>query len=142
MICWAPVLFAGYFIGIQTPWHSQADVSGVYAEAQTCRDGIGAHVKGGAGEWVAGGIHYGLTKEFKNGWALTLQPAVGLSYFNNIHPNGYRQIGRFEVGVGVLVSKGELIAGVEYLHQSNGEGWNPTNVGVDGVGIKTGWRFN
>lgn len=142
MICWAPVLLAGYFMGVETSWHHQADVSGVYAEVQTCRDGLGAHAKVGSGEWVAGGVQYGWSKPLGSGFELTIQPAVGLSYFNYIHPNGYRQIGRFEVGLGVLVSKGKWIGGVEYLHMSNGTGWNPANVGVDGVGFKVGQMFN
>ena len=141
MICWAPLLLAGYFFGIETPWHHQADISGMYAEAQTCRDGLGAHVKAGQGAWVAGGIHYGFTWDLGNAWALTVQPAIGLSYSNTFNPNGYRQITRFEVGTGVLVSKGDWIVGGEYLHQSNGEGWEPTNVGLDGVGVKVGRRF-
>jgi hypothetical protein len=142
MICWAPLLLAGYFFGIETPWHHQADISGMYAEVQTCRDGFGTHLKAGQGAWVAGGIHYGATWDLGNEWALTVQPAVGLSYFNNHHPlNGQRQIGRFEVGVGVLVSKGKFVVGGELLHQSNGEGWKPTNVGIDGVGLKAGWTF-
>ena len=141
MICFAPLLMAGYFMGITTPWHHQANVSGAYAEVQTCRDGLGAHLKAGEGEWVAGGVHYGLTKEFGDGWAITVQPAFGLSYFNNFNPNGYRQVGRFEVGLGVLVSKGRFVVGTEYLHQSNGSGFKPTNVGIDGAGVKVGWTF-
>lgn len=142
MMCWAPLMLVGYFMGVETSWHTQPDVSGMYAELQTCRDGIGAHVKAGIGGWVAGGVHYGITKEIGQGWAITIQPAVGLSYFNRHHPvNGQRQIGRFEVGLGVVISNGSVVVGTEYLHMSNGEGMKPTNIGIDGVGVKIGRTF-
>lgn len=140
-MCFAPIVFVGWLVGIETPWHRQPDISGVYGEVQTCRDGLGAHVKAGQGAWVAGGLHYGMTWDLGDGWSVTVQPAAGLSYFNHFAPNGYRQIGRFELGAGVLVSRGAWSVGVEYLHMSNGSGFKPTNAGLDGVGVKVGRGF-
>lgn len=138
-LCFAPIVFAGYFAGIETSWHHQPDISGAYVEAQTCKDGLGAHVKAGQGVWVAGGVHYGFTWPLGYGFSMTIQPAIGGSYFNKHHPvTGERQIGRFEVGLGVLVSKEQFSLGCDYLHMSNGEGHHPGNIGADGIGCKVG----
>lgn len=140
-LCLAPLVLLGYAWTIQTSWHHSADVDAFYAQAQTCKTGFGLHGKVSAAPWVSGGLHYGWTWEPKPEVELTVQPQLGLSYFNVEGPNGHRQIGRFEVGMALMASFRRVHVVLEYQHMSNGEGTHPGNVGLDLVGLSTGWRF-
>lgn len=141
-LCWVPLLLVGYAQTIETTWHHTKNISGPYVELQTCKTGLGVHGKVGTEPWVSGGVHYGFTWDPMEKVQLTLQPQVGLSYSNTINPvNHVRQITKFEVGLGGMLSYHKYHAGVEYIHMSNGSGWNPGNIGVDQVGFQVGYSF-
>ena len=117
-------------------------LSGAYAEVQTCQDRLGAHLKGGEAGWIAGGLHYGFTWHPAEQWALTLQPKFGLSYSNHIHHlNHVRQITKFELGIGAMVTYQHFIIGVGYTHMSNGQGFVPSNIGADLGEFSAGYSF-
>jgi Lipid A 3-O-deacylase (PagL) len=141
MMCLAPLLLVGYAWTVQTDWHRSADRDAPYVQLQSCKTGLGVHAKASAAPWGAGGLHYGFTWEPVREVELTVQPQVGLSYFNSVQRGEYRQIGRFELGLAVMASWRRAHVSVEYTHLSNGEGWKPTNVGMDLVAVQTGWRW-
>jgi len=140
-MCLAPLLLVGYAQSIQTSWHTSHDISGPYAQVQTCKDGLGAHVKVGQ-EWVTYGLQYGFTWHITERYSVTLQPQGGGSYSNTIHPHsGIRQITKFEGGVALMLSNGKMVMSAEYTHQSNGRGLDPTNAGQDLIGFQVGYSF-
>lgn len=141
--CLAPLLLVGYAFTMQTDWHRSANMDAPYVQVQTCKTGFGLHGKVSGAPWVTGGVHYGFTWRPAEGeMEITLQPHLGLSYFNyQVLPRASRQIGRFEVGAMLLLSYRDAHVGLEYIHLSNGEGWEQTNVGMDLIGVQTGWRF-
>lgn len=141
MLCWAPLLIFGGTYAIQTPWHHTERVEAPYVEVQSCRDGVGVHVAAGPEPWVVAGVHYGWTTPLVKGWELTIQPKLGLSYSNTIHPWQGRQVTRFEVGVSATICQGSWCVVGGYRHLSNGEGWSPGNVGLDFLEGGIGFRY-
>lgn len=141
ILCWVPLILLGYSYTIETSWHQSANVDAPYVQVQSCKDGLGVHGMVSAAPWASGGVHYGFTKTYKK-VSMTLQPKLGLGYFNHHHPvNRQRQIGRFEVGLAAMVQVERYVLSVEYTHLSNGEGWKPTNIGLDLVGVQMGMTF-
>lgn len=143
MMCLAPLILMGAAYTIQTDWHHSATFNPYYMQAQTCKDGLGAHIKVGAEPFITGGIHYGFTWSITDALDLTLQPQAGLSYSNTMHPASHiRQITKFEAGLAVMLTvKGQYVISLEYTHMSNGRGYDPTNAGVDLAGLQVGYRF-
>mgnify|MGYP001187785187 CR=1 FL=1 len=141
MLCLIPLLLVGYSATIHTAWHVSQNSDAPYVQAQTCKTGLGLHGKVSAAPWASGGVHYGMTWSPSKDIELTVQPQVGLSYFNQHHPYGHRQIGRFEVGLALMVSYQRVHLNLEYTHLSNGEGSSPTNIGLDLVGLQVGYAF-
>lgn len=140
-LCFVPLVLIGYASSIQTVWHSSEDISGPYVEVQTCKDHLGAHVKGAQG-FATMGIHYGFTWVIYDTITITIQPQGGLGYSNTIHPTTrVRQITKFEAGLQVSVSYEKYVLGVEYTHMSNGRGVDPTNAGQDLWGVQVGYQF-
>lgn len=141
MVCFAPLLLVGYALTIETSWHQSYNADAPYVQLQTCEVGWGAHGKLSALPWGTAGLHYGLTWSPATDVELIAQPQLGLSYANQIHPNGYRQISRFEVGLAVMARYRQLQMSLEYTHLSNGEFGSRSNVGLDLIGLQTGWKF-
>jgi hypothetical protein len=141
MLCLAPIILLGYVTAIQTSWHDSAQVHPLMGQVQTCKDRLGLHLKAGAEPWVAGGVHYGFTWPIKENMEFTLQPQMGLSYSNTQHPYQGRQITKFEAGVALMLTYQRTVVSLEYTHMSNGKGVDPTNAGLDLVGIQVGYRF-
>ena len=141
LFCLAPFILAGYAGTIQTDWHTSADISGPYAEVQTCKDGLGGRVAFGA-EWVQVGPQYGYTVPLGDDWSITLQAHGGMGYSNTHHPvSGVRQITKWNGGLAVLLSVDRYSVKVGYDHSSNGRGLDPTNAGQDQWSVGVGYSF-
>ncbi len=141
-LCFAPFLILGFSHAVQTSWHTSESINAPYAEVQTCRDGLGAHLAASTHPWVAGGVHYGFTWHLNEEWALTIQPKAGLSYSNTIDPaSNYRQITRFELGVQTNLCRNDWCGVAGYRHMSNGRGSVETNAGIDLIEFGIGKRF-
>ena len=142
MFCFEPYIALGALVyGIETQWHKQEDLTGAYAQVQTCTRGIGAYLKGDQ-EWVAGGVQYGFVFDLTEKVTLTIQPQGGGSYSNTINPkNGIRQITKFHAGLGIVLSYKNYSVSVEYNHMSNGQGITLRNEGQDNIGVQVGYTF-
>lgn len=139
LLCLAPLILAGYAGTIQTSWHTSADISGPYAEVQTCKQGFGLRAAGSS-EWVQFGPQFGYEQRLGDDWAITLQAHGGLGYSNTHHPmTGVRQVTKWNGGLSLILSVDRYHAKVGYDHMSNGSGLNPANVGQDlwstGIGV-------
>lgn len=141
MVCLLPLILIGYVGTIQTSWHTSADISGPYAEVQTCKDGLA--LRGAVGnQWVQVGPQYGYSATLPYGLALTGQIHGGLGYSNTIHPvSNIRQITTLNLGFSVLISKERYYLKGGYDHMSNGRGIDPTNAGQDFWSIAGGLTF-
>lgn len=141
-LCLVPVVMLLYGTTIQTEWHHSADISGVYGQIQTCKDGLGAHAKI-AEEWVTFGVQYGLTFNITERVEFTMQPQAGGSYSNTTHPESrVRQVTKFEAGLALMLTYDQrYVVNLEYTHMSNGQGLSPTNAGQDVYGVGVGYIF-
>lgn len=140
-LCVAPLLLLGYSATIQTDWHTSKDISGPYAEAQTCQDGFGARLAFGA-EWVQVGPQFGYTVPLGDDWIVTFQAHGGLGYSNTHHPHtGIRQVTKFNGGVAIILSVDRYSVKAGYDHMSNGRGTDPTNAGQDMWTMGVGYSF-
>lgn len=140
MLCLVPLLIVGYAQTIQTNWHTSHDISGVYAEVQTCREGLGGRTAF-AQDWVQIGPQYGLSVSLGGSWSMTWQVHGGLGYSNTIHPSGVRAVTKWNGGVSFLIHYGSYNLAVGYDHMSNGRGVDPTNSGQDMVSLGMGYTF-
>ncbi len=142
MFCLEPLIAVGALVyGIETQWHKQEDITGPYLQAQTCKSGFAAYVKGNH-EWVAGGMQYGFTYQASKEVSVTIQPQGGGSYSDTVNPkNGVHQVTKFHAGLVVIVSFQQYSILAEYNHMSNGSGINPSNEGQDNIGVQVGYSF-
>jgi len=140
-LCLAPIIMLGYASTIQTSWHTSKDISGPYAEIQSCATGLGGRVAFGE-EWVQVGPQYGLAIELPKGWSILTQAHGGLGYSNTHHPeSGIRQVTKWNGGLSLMLSNGNYVLKGGYDHMSNGRGIDPTNHGQDMWTIAAGYRF-
>ena len=141
LFCLAPFILAGYAGTIQTDWHTSADISGPYAEVQTCKDGFGARVAFGE-KFVQVGPQFGYTIPLGDDWSITLQAHGGMGYSNTHHPNtGVRQVTKWNGGLAVLLNVDRYSVKIGYDHSSNGRGLDPTNAGQDQWSVGVGYSF-
>lgn len=141
LLCLAPLVLAGYAGTIQTSWHTSQDLSGGYAEAQTCKDGLGLRLAAST-EWVQVGPQLGVTVIQGQGWAMTIQAHGGLGYSNTHHPRtGVRQVTKWNGGISVVMGVDRVHVKAGYDHMSNGRGIDPTNAGQDFFTVAGGLSF-
>lgn len=141
LFCLAPFILAGYAGSIQTDWHHSADISGPYAEIQTCKDGFGARLAFGA-EWVQVGPQMGMTWPIGGAWSFTARINGGLGYSNTHHPTTrVRQVTTLNAGASVSLNYARYSLVVSYQHMSNGRGIDPTNAGQDQWSVGVGYSF-
>lgn len=138
MFCLAPLILAGQLFTVTVPGHV-SDLNGQYVEVQTCERGVGLHAKAATNGLFAFGLHYGFKIVDADKFSITFQPKAGLSYTTVERPELPLQ-GQFEVGAGLVFGYDQFRVGVEYWHLSNA-GLEQPNIGVDMIGITTGWRF-
>lgn len=141
LLCFAPLVLAGYAGTIQTSWHTSADISGPYAEIQSCKDGLGLRLAAGE-KWVQVGPQLGYTVKLGGPWSITGQAFGGLGYSNTHHPvTGIRQVTKWNGGLAVMLNYGAWSVRGAYSHSSNGRGIDPTNHGQDQYLISAGYTF-
>lgn len=144
LFCLIPLVLAGYAGTIQTSWHTSADISGPYVEAQTCKEGLGARLAYGHvnGAWVQVGPQYGHTWELWHELTVTLQVHGGLGYSNTRHPvTQVRQVTKWNGGAAVILGWKQLNIKAGFDHMSNGRGHDITNHGQDFWTLAAGVSF-
>ena len=139
MICFAPLILAGYMLTLQPNQYHTSNVDGASVEVQSCEVGLGAHVKAVSSGLLGAGLHWGWQVVQEGPWSLTVQPKAGLSYTTTPRWE-LPATGQFELGLGVLVGYEDWRVGVEYWHLSNA-GLAKPNIGLDMVGLTVGQRF-
>ncbi len=139
MFCLLPLLLIGYAQSINTSWHHNQDISGAYAEVQTCKEGFGARVAGN-NQWIQAGPQYGHTIALSESLSLTAQIHGGLGYSNE-HYNNHRQITLYNGGVAFILSYQSYSVKLGVDHMSNGRGLVETNRGQDMATFALGKEF-
>lgn len=138
MICLIPLILLGYSHSVQTSWHHNTPVSGLYGEVQSCQEGVGIRLAA-SDQWVQVGPQYGYS--FQVG-PVIVTPSIhgGLGYSNEIHRRR-RQISYFNVGIGINIQYDHLIIKGGYEHMSNGQFGHPSNHGQDMLLVGGGYVF-
>lgn len=138
MICFAPLVMAGYLFTMQPNQSHVTNMDGGLLEVQTCEQGLGLQGKASTSGLYGLGAHYGMQIELGQ-FALTVQPFGGVSYVD--HPvHELPQRTQFEIGAELLVSYKQARVGVQYWHLSNA-GMTRPNIGLDMIGVTMGWSF-
>ena len=136
MICFAPLILAGYMLTLQPNQYHTSEVDGASVEVQSCEVGLGAHGKAVSSGLLGAGLHWGWQVAQEGPWSLLVQPKAGLSYTTTPRRE-LPATGQFELGMGVLVGYEEWRVGLEYWHLSCANLCAP-NIGLDMVGLTFG----
>lgn len=138
MLCFAPILLAGYLTAIQTPWHHTTHVVSPMIEVQTCETGVGFDVKAASSGFYGVGTQYGW-RWSTNDYSIGLLPKAGFSFVD--HPEPALPLGtQFELGLQLLGGYQRTRLGLEYWHLSNA-GLKSPNIGMDFLVLQVGWAF-
>ena len=139
MICFAPLIMAGYLMTVQTSWHHTENVDGMIIDVQTCETGLGLHVRGTTSGLYGLGTQYGFTYQFDDKWSLTFQPRAGFSYTSTPRYE-LPATTQFELGSQLILGYGDMRVSLDYWHLSNAGLVDP-NIGLDTISLMAGWRF-
>lgn len=141
------VLLAGAMLATEVRTNVASDT---YSQLDTplvtflsSREGFGYGLKATPAKMGAIEAHYAISTQ-QGEWAYSVLPKFGLSYADGYHE--LPQTVQFSMGLQGLVSYGHVVVGLEYWHQSNGDGLglafsDKQNIGLDIITLQTGWRF-
>jgi hypothetical protein len=140
MFCLAPVILMGYLFTMQPNQAHVSNVDGAMVEMQSCEKGLGAHARIQFAGLYSAGLHYGFQYRSDDGLTtVTFQPRAGLSY-SSIPRWELPAEKQFELGAQLMFGYGQWRVGLDYWHLSNA-GLKEPNIGIDMIGIVTGWSF-
>jgi len=138
MMCFAPVLLAGYLMTLHpNSWHVSS-FDGALVEVQTCDRGLGLDLKASTAGIGSLSLQYGLQMAAGN-WSFTFTPKAGVGYFDHAVPELSSQV-NFSLGAQVLVGYRRARVAFEYWHQSNAY-LGDVNAGLDMLAFTGGWQF-
>jgi hypothetical protein len=138
MLCFAPVILAGYLFTLH-PNHSHVtSLNDPLLEAQTCERGPGLDAKVTASGMGSLQAQYGLAHT-DGDWTFILTPKAG----GAILPSHVRELTspvNFSLGLQTTIGYQHARVALEYWHQSNAS-LGHRNAGLDMVAVMGGWAF-
>lgn len=140
MMCFAPVVLAGYLFTLHPNVHNRiTSIEEPLVEVQTCDRGVGLDLKAtqsGIGSLQA---QYGIVTVQSGPWSLIVTPKLG----GAILPYHVRELTstvNFSLGLQTTVGYDRARVALEWWHQSNAF-LGGCNAGLDFLALMGGWAF-